>query len=57
MTQDNFSLEEETQLPCDIDIKAPEKDRDDVDDDDGDDGDDDCSNSPLPLEVSITAIL
>ena len=43
MTQDYFSLEEETQLPLDINIEAPEK----VSDDDV--SDNDCSNSLLYL--------
>ena len=45
MTQDYFSLEEETQLPLDINIEAPEK----VSDDDVMMSDNDCSNSLLYL--------
>ena len=47
MTQDYFSLEEETQLPLDINIEAPEKGSDDDGDDDV--SDNDCSNSLLYL--------
>ena len=56
MTLDNFSLEEEKQPPCDIQKLPPEEVSDDGDVDDDVSGND-CTNSPLPLAVSITAIL